>query len=307
MTTFPRGGIIPPVVTPFTPTGEIDRDGVRRVVDLLVEAGCHGLFALGSTSQVAYLTDGQRAQLIADIVAAANGRVPVLVGAIELTSARVIDQARRLTDVGADAIVATGPFYAMNDLVETADHFRAIHAAIDLPLVAYDVPVRVPGKLTPELLMTLGSEGVIVAVKDSSGDDISFRRLVAMNRAAGSPLTLFTGHEILCDTALLMGADGIVPGYANVDPHGYVRLFDAARAGDWAAAVAEQERLNAGFDIVFQAPGRSGDAAGVGAFKAAMQRLGHIDHAGMPFPLVALDGDPLARVQAIVDQQYARA
>lgn len=305
MTSFPAGGIIPPVVTPFNTDGSIDRDGVRRVVEHLVDAGCHGLFALGSTSQVAYLTDAQRAELIADIVAATAGRVPVLVGCIEQTASRVIAQAQRMRDVGADAIVATGPFYALNDMAETGDHFRAIAQAVDLPLVAYDVPVRVPGKLPVELLLQLGVEGVIAAVKDSSGDDISFRRLVAMNRAAGSPLKLFTGHEMLCDTAMLMGADGIVPGYANVDPHGYVRLYEAAVAGDWAAAVREQERLNAGFEIVFQAPGRSGDAGGVGAFKAAMVHRGIIDRATMPFPLVELEGEPLQRIQAIVDREFA--
>lgn len=305
MSSIPLGrltGIIPPVITPFAADGSVDHPVLAAHIEQLIGAGVHGLFALGSTAETAYLGDRDREAVIATIVAAAAGRVPVLAGCIELTAPRVIQQARTAQALGASAVVATPTFYALNSVVEQLDHYRRIAAAVEIPVIAYDVPVRVHSKLTVPMLVQLGSEGTIVAVKDSSGDDVGFRRLIAANRAAGSPMSLLTGHEIVCDGMLLAGADGVVPGLANVDAAGYLRMWEAARSGDWGQARAEQERLNQLFEIVFLAVGRSGDAAGVGAFKAAMVELGLIPSARMADPVQALDGPVLEQLTGLVRQ-----
>ena len=299
MTTHPFRGIVPPVLTPFTADGEVDTASLDRLVRHLVDAGVHGVFVLGSTGEVAYLTDAQRDLVVRTVVAAVDGRVPVMGGAIDLTTARVAAQARALVAAGVDAVVATAPVYAINDADEIERHLRAVAAAVDVPLLAYDIPVRVHAKLGADLLVRLGTEGVLAGVKDSSGDDVAFRRLVAANAAAGSPLALFTGHEVVVDGMLLLGADGVVPGLGNVDAAGYVRLWDLAEAGKWEEAKREQDRLAALFEIVFQAPGRSGDAAGVGAFKVAAQRQGLIDTTTAAFPVEALDDATAARIEEI--------
>ncbi|GAB3624201.1 dihydrodipicolinate synthase family protein [Mariniluteicoccus endophyticus] len=298
--TFDLHGIVPPVVTPLTADGAVDHAALATHVERLVAAGVHGLFALGSTSEVAYFTDADRARIIDTTLAAVDGRVPVLAGCIDLTAARVVDQARSLSGLGLAGIVCTGPFYAINDLQEIVDHFRRIRDGVDLPVYAYDVPVRVHCKLPAPLVVELGREGVIAGLKDSSGDDVGFRRMIRLNEAAGHPLKLFSGHEVFCDGVLLAGADGIVPGLANVDPAGYVRLWDAACAGDWEAARAEQEKLNDLFEIVFTSVGRSGDAAGVGAFKQAMVELGMIARAEMAHPVKTLDEPARQAVKGIV-------
>ncbi|MCA5892218.1 dihydrodipicolinate synthase family protein [Isoptericola sp. NEAU-Y5] len=300
MTTRTFHGIVPPVLTPLTADGEVDTASLERLVRHLVESGVHGVFVLGSTGEVAYLTDAQRDLAVRTVVAAVDGRVPVMGGAIELTTARVAAQARALEAAGVDAVVATAPVYAINDADEIERHLRAVAAAVDVPLFAYDIPVRVHRKLSVDLLVRLGAEGVLAGVKDSSGDDVGFRRLVAANAAAGSPLALFTGHEVVVDGMLLLGADGVVPGLGNVDAAGYVRLWDLARAGRWEDARAEQDRLAALFEIVFQAQGRSGDAAGVGAFKVAAQRQGLIDSTAAAFPVEPLDDETAERIEAIV-------
>lgn len=295
-------GIIPPIVTPLNADGTVNYDDLAKLVEHLIAAGVDGLFPLGSTGQVAYLTDAERIAIVTAVCRTAAGRVPVLAGAIELTAARVAESARALIAAGADAIVATAPIYAINDETEIADHFRAIRAGIDAPLFAYDIPVRVHRKLSPGMLVDLGREGILAGVKDSSGDDVSFRRLIAMNKAAGHPLALFTGHEVVVDAMALVGADGAVPGLANVDAAAYVRLWKAAKAGDVKIAIAEQEYLNRLFEIVFCPVGRSGDAAGVGAFKAAMAAIGLLSSATMAAPTRALDGAVLDRIRAIVKE-----
>ncbi len=294
-------GIVPPVLTPLTTEGEVDVASLERLVDHLVTEGVHGLFVLGSTGEVAYLTDEQRDLVVRTVVRAADGRVPVMGGAIDLTTARVVERAKALVAAGADAVVATAPVYALNDLDEIERHLRAVAAAVDVPLFAYDIPVRVRTKLPADLLVRLGVEGVLAGVKDSSGDDVGFRRLVAANAAAGHPLEVLTGHEVVVDGMLLLGADGVVPGLGNVDPGGYARLWQAAQAGDWTRAREEQDRLAALFEIVFQAQGRSGDASGVGAFKVAMRHLGIIPEATMAFPVEQLDDATVAKIAAIVD------
>jgi len=295
-------GIVPPIVTPLNADGTIDHGGLARHVEHLIASGVDGIFALGSTGEVAYLTDADRLAVVETVGRTVAGRVPVIAGAIDLTAARISVSARALLAAGADAIVTTAPLYAINDDVEIADHFRSIKAAIGAPLFAYDVPVRVHRKLSARLLVDLGAEGVLTGIKDSSGDDVGFRRLIAMNDAAGHPLALFTGHEVVVDAMALIGADGAVPGLANVDAGAYVRLWAAAKAGDLTTAMAEQEYLNRLFEIVFCAPGKSGDAAGVGAFKAAMVAAGLLKSATMAFPVKALDGAILDRVHAIVKE-----
>lgn len=293
-------GIIPPVLTPFTPSGELDLPSLDRLVDHLVDAGVDGLFALGSSGQVAYLTDAQRGTVVRRIVARTAGRVPVVVGTADLTAPRVIEQGRAAVAAGASGIVVTAPLYAINDAAEIGRHFRMIAAGVGAPVLAYDVPVRVHTKLGVGMLLELARDGVIVSVKDSSGDDVAFRRLVAANADAGRPMTLLSGHELMLDGMFLLGGDGGVPGLANVDPAGYVRLWRAAQASDWVAARAEQDRLARLFDIVFVPQGRSGDAGGIGAFKAALALQGVIESAAMPAPLEGLSASDVDAIGAIL-------
>lgn len=289
-------GVVPPVLTPFTADGQIDLPSLERLVGRLVDGGVDGIFALGSSSETAYLDDTRRAAALEAVATFVDGRVPVLAGVIDTQAERVLAHARVAERVGAAGIVATAPFYAVTGPAEVEAHFRAVAAGTDLPVWAYDIPVCTHYKLAPEMLVRLGTDGVLAGVKDSSGDDVSFRRLAMMNRAAGEPLTLLTGHEVVVDGAYLAGAHGSVPGLGNVDPEGYVRMDRAARAGDWQAVRAEQDRLAELFEIVFVPRDRVGPAAGIGAFKTALRHLGVIDTNVMAPPLVPLGEDHAARI-----------
>lgn len=294
-------GIVPPVLTPLHADGSLDLDSLDRLVDHLIASEVAGLFVLGSSGQVAYLTDAERNAVVDRVVARANG-LPVFVGTPDMSASRVIDQARNVEARGASAVVATAPLYALNDAAEIAEYFRLISRAVSIPLIAYDVPVRAHTKLGVDMLVKLGLEGTLAGVKDSSGDDVAFRRLVAANRAAGSPLSVSTGHEVMVDGMALLGADGAVPGLANVDPAGYVRLWRLATAGDWDAARAEQDRISRLFEIAFVPQGRSGDAGGIGAFKAAVAALGVIDSPTMPAPLHGLTGAETEQIVCILTE-----
>ncbi|MEU9119316.1 dihydrodipicolinate synthase family protein [Streptomyces sp. NPDC048506] len=301
----PLHGVIPPVCTPLDLRGEVDTGSLARLVGHLVDGGVHGLFALGSSSEVAYLTDAQRATALETVVKAADGRVPVLAGVIDTTTPRVLDHARTAAGLGADALVATAPFYTRTHPREIAAHFRRLRSSVDLPLVAYDIPMAVHSKLPPPLVRELAEEGTLAGVKDSSGDEGALRRLLVAlggrtaRRTGPAPgFAVLTGSELTVDAALLAGADGVVPGLGNVDPAGYVRLYAAARAGDWERAAAEQERLVALFSMVDAGPesemGRSSSA--LGAFKAALQLLGVIERGTTAFPQLPLSEESVREV-----------
>ncbi|MFW0155584.1 dihydrodipicolinate synthase family protein [Rothia sp. P6271] len=295
-------GVIPPLLTARTAEGDIDTDSISRLVEHLISGGVSGIFALGSSSEVPYMTNAERELVLRTCVEAIDGRVPLIIGTNEQTTARVIDEAQRLLAIGGDAIVVTSQYYAIDNLHEEERHFRAIAAAVDVPVFAYDVPVRTKQKLPVGLLAKLAREGVITGVKDSSNDDISFR-LLALETADLEDFSLFTGHEVVCDGAMLSGAAGMVPGLGNVDPAGYVRLYEAARAGDWAQAKAEQDRLAQLFTIVnVTTPSVSGGAAGLGAFKTALELMGVISSRRMSTPMESLNDTEAERIRGILGE-----
>ncbi|WP_320779884.1 dihydrodipicolinate synthase family protein [Streptomyces sp. CRN 30] len=297
----PLTGVVPPVCTPLTPEREVDVDSLVRLVDHLVDAGVHGLFVLGSSSEAAYLTDRQRRLVVETVVARAGGRLPVLAGVIDMTTPRVLDHVRSVTGAGADAVVATAPFYTVTHPAEIARHFRLIAAGSPVPVVAYDIPSAVHTELDADLVLDLAAEGVLAGLKDSSGDQAGFRAVVtgARTRRDITGFTVLTGSELLVDTALAMGADGAVPGLANVDPAGYVRLDALFRAGDLEGARAEQERLCALFGLVGvgAAGGRmGGGSSALGAFKAALRLRGVISCGATAEPQVPLSADEVEQV-----------
>ena len=285
----PFSGVVPPVVTPDTPDHQLDVVSFERSINRLIEAGVDGLFFLGSSGEVVFATDERRDQIVREAVRIVDHRVPVLVGIIDTETERVLEHGRRALALGADALVATAPFYALGGPADIEEHFRILHQELDAPLFAYDIPVCVHTKLPWKMLARLGAEGILAGVKDSSGDDVSFRYLVQENEKNGHPLTLLTGHEIVVDGALLSGADGSVPGLANVEPEGYVRMWKAAQEGNWAEVKREQDRLNEISHIFDVTSGVQGYGAGVGAFKCALNLMGIFDSDQMPRPVKPLD------------------
>ena len=296
----PFSGVVPPVVTPDTPDHQLDVVSFERSINRLIEAGVDGLFFLGSSGEVVFATDERRDQIVREAVRIVDHRVPVLVGIIDTETERVLEHGRRALALGADALVATAPFYALGGSADIEEHFRILHQELDAPLFAYDIPVCVHTKLPWKMLARLGAEGVLAGVKDSSGDDVSFRYLVQENEKNGHPLTLLTGHEIVVDGALLSGADGSVPGLANVEPEGYVRMWKAAQEGNWAEVKREQDRLNEISHIFDVTSGVQGYGAGVGAFKCALNLMGIFDSDQMPRPVKPLDSQNREAIKQVL-------
>lgn len=296
-------GVIPPVSTPFTEDHAVDHPSLQRLVQHLLHGGVHGLFALGSTSETVFLSPQQRIEVLQTVVETAQRRVPVLAGIIDMTTSACIKHAADAKSMGADAVVLTAPFYTRTSQHEVIEHFRSVRRAVDIPIVAYDIPVAVQTKLAPETLKTLVAEGLIVGLKDSSGNDAAFRGLLLQMQHNHS-FRMFTGSELMVDTALMMGAHGVVPGLGNVDPHGYSRLYALCKAQQWLQAKQEQERLFKLFSIVEAAhvPGMSVGANAMGGFKTALMLLGIITTNVVGRPQTRYDQAGIERVKAILQE-----
>ena len=295
-------GVIPPVITPLTTDGELDVDSYAAVLERMIDAGVDGLFLLGSSGEAAFSTDARRREILAEGMRIVDGRVPVFAGVIDTQTERVVAQARTAQELGVDALVATAPFYALGGPEVVERHFRVIRERVDLPLFAYDIPVCVHTKLEAAMLLRLGSEGIIDGVKDSSGDDVAFRQLARANAAAGRPLALLTGHEVVVDGAYLSGADGAVPGLANVSPEPFVEQWRAAQAGDWDTVRLLQDELADLMRIVAVTSGVSGYGAGVGSFKTALQLMGVIRTNTMTEPVAALEGENVRAIASVLEE-----
>ncbi len=261
-------GIIPPMCTPLTGDGEVDIPSVHTLVEYLLAGGVHGVFALGSTGEFASLTGRQRQTLLEATVAAVRGRVPVIAGILDTSTARCIENGLAARAAGADAVVLAPIYYFRSSQAEIIDHFRAVNVKLEFATV-----------------VQLAKEGVIVGLKDSSGATEAFRRVLIATRNI-SGFRAFTGSELIVDACLRMGAAGSVPGLANVFPAEYVQIYDMARAGDWDAAAAMQERLLACFfELITQGDGGySASASALGGFKTGLKLKGAIrgTHVGAP-------------------------
>jgi len=299
------GGIIPPLCTPLDANLEVDTQSLQRHVNFQIEAGVHGIFLLGSTGEAIGLSTGQRATVLSTAVAAAAGRVPVFAGIVDTSTIRCVEHARIAQQAGVDALVLTAPFYYKSGQSEIIAHFRAVRQAVDIPLMAYDLPGAVGVKIERPTVLQMAKEGLIEGVKDSSGDQDGFRSLLIEMRAVPGFLT-FTGSEFLVDMVMIMGASGAVPGLCNVDPAAYMRLYHAVKAGDLAAAQREQERLIRLFSIVYSGtinPGRMGfSASAIGGFKTALMLRGIFDSNHVSAPMTTYQADEVAKVRFILQE-----
>lgn len=293
-------GVIPPVVTPLDADKKFDKKSFAKVVNRMIDAGVDGLFVLGSTGAVAFFTKDDREEIIKEADRIIKKRVPLLVGCIDTQTNRVIEHIKVCEKYGVDGIVVTAPFYALDCQDNVERHFRKIHESTDLPIFAYDLPVCVHKKLNHNMLVKLGNEGVIAGVKDSSGDDVEFRYLCMENEKQGHPLRIFTGHEVVVDGALMSGADGCVPGLANVDPKLYVDLYEAFKYKNYNELKSLQDTAARLMQITGCSEKSMGFGSGVGGFMTALNLMGLIDTNNLPEPTISLNDSEAEKVKNIL-------
>lgn len=236
-------GVIPPIITPLTQAEEVDREGLKNMVEYLIKGGVHGLFALGSTGEFASLDDETKDEAVRVIVEETSGRVPVLVGVTGVGTKQTLANLKRAQDLGADAVVVSPGYYYPYTDSELVRHYEILCKETNIPIMLYNVPVRVRSALNLNAIATLADFDPIIGIKDSSGSFNFVQELVTF--AQDKPnFAVFQGDEQAMGAALLLGADGIVPGIGNLDPVRCVDLYNAAMDQDIKNTVRLQREIN---------------------------------------------------------------
>lgn len=228
-------GVMPALMTEMRDDGALDLDATARHIAQCMEAGCEGFVMLGTLGENNSLAPDEKAAVISAAAETVKGRVPIIAGVAEYTSAFAIDSAQRMKDAGADGLMVLPCMVYEQDAREALTHFRAVARATDLPIMIYNNRVSYKVDLSPEDFADLASEANIVAVKESSHDS---RRMTDMINRLGDRYRLFCGVDDLALENFLFGAVGWVSGMANCFPHESVRLFRLAEAGKLDEALA---------------------------------------------------------------------
>jgi 4-hydroxy-tetrahydrodipicolinate synthase len=279
-------GILPAVTTPFDASGAVDTTALESNVAALLDAGVHGIVATGTMGEAGSLSTAERRTVVAAVVRAVDGRVPVIAGVSAGTPAAAIALAADAADVGATALMMLPPLGYRGDAREIEAHYRAVAEAGGLPLMVYNNPEASGTDMRAELITRLYEEiDAVVAVKECSGDA---RRIPELLNAAPG-LEVLVGGDDWALEGFCAGATGWVSGVADVTPHECVQLYDACRSGDLETARAIYARMLplARFDMTPKL---------VQYFKAAMDEAGYAGGACRP-PRLALTDDERAALR----------
>ncbi len=242
-------GVISPFTTPFTEAGDINLDLVKPQVDWLIDNGVHGLAAGGSTGEGHALGRDESRAWSRRIPRAVDGRVPLVAGIIANSTAEVAARGHMVKDLGVAALQITPPSYLFRpDDDAMVEHFRAIHADCDVPILIYNV---VPWcYLSPDLLLRIMDEVPGVwGVKQSAGDMKLFADLL---RRAKPDNVIFSAVDALLYSSYQLGAPGAIAAILTAAPGPSVRLWNAVKAGDWDTGRDLHERLMPLWDAIGQ-------------------------------------------------------
>ncbi len=226
-------GVFPAITTQLKKDQSLDLDATARHAEVLIDSGVNGIILLGSLGENQPLLADEKRRVIEAMVKAVNGRVKVLSGVAESSTAEACRYARDVEQLGVDGIMLMPAMLYKGDPRETMAHFRTVAQASDLPIMIYNNPISYGNDLTPELFAQLADEKKFVALKESSGD---VRRITDLHNTVGDRYALFTGVDNLALEASILGIDGWVAGSGIAFPAENQYFWELTRRGEWAKA-----------------------------------------------------------------------
>ncbi|MHC9293254.1 dihydrodipicolinate synthase family protein [Mycobacterium sp. LTG2003] len=234
-------GILAYPVTPFTADNDVDTGKLAALVERLVAGGAHGIVPLGSTGESAYLTEAEFDAVVDTTIGVVGRRVPVIIGASDLTTANTIRRARYAERAGADAVMVVPISYWKLSERELRQHYAAIGAAIGIPIMVYNNPATSGIDMSPELLVGMFDDiDNVTMVKESTGDLSRMQRIAELS---DGQLPFYNGNNPLALKAFNAGAKGWCTAAPNLRPQPCLDLYDAVRGGDGSRAEALYEEL----------------------------------------------------------------
>lgn len=280
-------GVLTALSTPFKEDGSIDVETLRKVVDRSIDGGVDGVVAAGSTGEVGALSSEERLLLIETVINQANGRVPVIAQTGATSTAEAIRLSKAAEKAGADALMVITPYYEPLSLEETVTYLKDVAAAVELPIMLYNIPAVTGVNLDPATVRALAEDVPnIKYIKDSSAN---WEQALQLIHHHSDVIGTFIGWDAYIYSALTEGAAGVMAGTANVVPEEIVAVSRRIADGDLNGALALWKAVYPVIDALLSVPFIPSVKAGL-----TLQGL----PAGSPRrPTADLDAEDLARVE----------
>lgn len=268
-------GVYPAATTQFAEDLSVDYDATQRVQSALVDDGVTGVIILGTCGENNSLEPDEKRNILQGAVEAVAGRVPIVAGVSEFTTARAIQYAKDAEKLGADAIMLLPAMVYVPTPEELQAHFRAVAEATSLPIMLYNNPPAYRVDVDFATLEALRDVSNIVAIKESAPDP---RRFTDVFNRFGDRYTVMAGLDDVALEGLFLGASGWVSGLTSAFPTESVRLVEAFNEGKYDEALAIYRwfmpllHLDADHDLV-QSIKLAEEIMGRGSERVRMPRL----------------------------------
>jgi 4-hydroxy-tetrahydrodipicolinate synthase len=228
-------GVFPAITTQFHGDCSLNIEGTARHLEHMIQAGIHGVVLLGTVGENTALEYEEKLTVVREMLAVARGRIPVLSGVAEYTTALGCRYARDVEKLGIGGLMVLPGMVYKSDERESIQHFRTIAGATGLPIMIYNNPVSYGVDVPPEAFLKLADVANIVAIKESSEN---VRRITDLANVVGDRFILFAGVDDLVLESMVLGAEGWISGLVNAFPEENRVLWDLATAGRWEQARA---------------------------------------------------------------------
>lgn len=226
-------GVFPAITTQMHKSGALDLDATARHAEVLIASGVSGLVFLGSLGENQPMTGDEKRLLIEAMVKVVSGRIPVLSGVAETSTAEAIRYVRDVEKLGADGVMLLPAMLYKGAPDETLTFFRTVAKSTGLPIMVYNNPISYANDVTPEMFAKLADQKNLVALKESTGDP---RRITELHNTVGGRYAIFTGVDDLVMESSVMGIDGWVAGSGIAFPAENQHLWNLLCAGRWDEA-----------------------------------------------------------------------
>jgi len=287
-------GIIPAVITPFDEKGAIQEKDLQKQVEYLLAGGSHGFFVNGTTGEGGHLTTEEKLSIHRLVKEVTGGKVFLCDACIQPSTEMVVEEVKAFEKVDPDYIVAVTPYYYDASQEVIFRHFRAVAEAASAPVIIYNIPSRTHNPIDMETVRRLADIDNIAGMKDSTGNFVSFS--MAMLSDFPPQFTWIQGEDLVDGPSLIMGADGLVTGLSNILIDPYVKMFDAARAGNVQEVLDCQRTVNKLAEVIFATGGKVNPA-----IKAAVALLGRGTR-WMRTASMSLGDEDVSRVRRVLEE-----
>jgi 4-hydroxy-tetrahydrodipicolinate synthase len=282
------GEVLTAIVTPFDANGEVDLDRFRALARHVVDNGSDGLVVTGTTGEAPTLSDAERFELWEAAVDEVGDRATVTAGTGTYSTKHSVHLTERADEAGVDAMLVVTPYYSKPPVRGIVEHFKAIAAVTEKPLVAYNIPSRVVINLDPEAIAQLAEIENVKAVKQAYDDLEQARRIVELG------LALYAGDDDIVLPFLELGGVGGICVHTHVVGPQVKELVTRYRSGDVEGARELDRRLRPAIELLQVAPNPI-------AIKAALGLLGH-DVGGCRLPLVEATPEERDQVRGCLER-----